>query len=188
MSKPSTHPEVNLAKLTGRAQGKTSTSRILGSCQGRQTPSSHTRSRSPLSFPRPSQTARLRWRRRRQRWSSGKGGRVGSGSQSSRRGSGGGKQKADNSSWKLTGHRQTTRRSCHALSRPQILSHTFLREVFQALSGGSKPSPLLSQLELACKGLSSMLAAATPIPRATDARKPTRAHWSDQKFVEFVEE
>ena len=44
-----------------------------------------------------------------------------------------------------------------------------MREAFQALSGSVEAQPLLSQLELASTGLSSMLAAATPTLPATHA-------------------
>ena len=45
-----------------------------------------------------------------------------------------------------------------------------VRDAFQALSGCVEAQPLLTQLESASTGLSSMLVAATPTPAATDAR------------------
>ena len=45
-----------------------------------------------------------------------------------------------------------------------------LGEAFHSLPGSVEAQPLLSQLELAFTGTSSMLAAATPTPPATDAR------------------
>ena len=92
---------------------------------------------------------------------------------------------------------------------------TFLRDAFQALSGCVEAQPLLTQLESAFTGLSSMLATATPTPAATDVRNddidmqpdtlPTDAHArafertleglseeereaKKQKFWEFVDE
>ena len=45
-----------------------------------------------------------------------------------------------------------------------------VREAFQDLSGSVEAQPLISQLGTAFTGLSSLLAAATPTPPATDAR------------------
>ena len=45
-----------------------------------------------------------------------------------------------------------------------------VRAAFQALSGNPEAQPLISQLETAFTGLSSLLAAATPTPWATDVR------------------
>ena len=45
-----------------------------------------------------------------------------------------------------------------------------MREAFQALSGSVEAQPLISQLETAFTGLSSLLAAATSMPPANDAR------------------
>ena len=48
-----------------------------------------------------------------------------------------------------------------------------VREAFQALSGNPEAQPLIAQLETAFTGLSSLLAAATPTPVATDVRDDT---------------
>ena len=45
-----------------------------------------------------------------------------------------------------------------------------VRAAFQALSGNPEAQPLISQLETAFTGLSSLLAPATPTPMATDVR------------------
>ena len=105
------------------------------------------------------------------------------------------------------------------MSRPHTQSHIFrksVREAFQAVSGCVEAQPLLTQLDLSFTGLSSMLAAATPKPLATDERnddidmQPDKAVSADavarafelsleglpederearkQKFWEFVEE
>ena len=66
---------------------------------------------------------------------------------------------------KSTSYRQSTTRRWHALSSPRILSHPS-----HTLSGNVEAQPLISQLETAFTGLSSLPAAATPTPPAIDAR------------------
>ena len=50
-----------------------------------------------------------------------------------------------------------------------------VREAFQALSGNLEAQPLISRLETAFTGLSSLLAAATPTPMVNDMRRHRRA-------------
>ena len=154
-------PEVNLAKYWTSSR-KTSTSRVRRSwlpCKPRWSrPGKLTSSPNAKHAHQKSQStqSRQRWRRRRQRWSSWKR-QPKQLSRQRRRQS----KKLPKYKWKLTSYRQTTRRSCHVFSRPRILSHIFkkfVREGFQALSGSVEAQPLLTQLELAFTGLSSMLA------------------------------
>ena len=55
-------------------------------------------------------------------------------------------------------------------SDPVTRPRNSVREAFQALSGSVEAQPLVSQLQTAFKGLSSLLAAATPTPPAVDTR------------------
>ena len=58
-----------------------------------------------------------------------------------------------------------------------------VRAAFQALSGNPEAQPLIAQLETVFTGLSSLLAAATPTPMATDARDDAELQSGKEKDI-----
>ena len=58
-----------------------------------------------------------------------------------------------------------------------------MRAAFQALSGNPEAQPLIAQLETAFTGLSSLLAAATPTPMATEVRDDEELQLDKEKDI-----
>ena len=58
-----------------------------------------------------------------------------------------------------------------------------VRAAFQALSGNPEAQPLIAQLDTAFTGLSSLLAAATPTPMATDVRDDEELQLAKEKDI-----
>ena len=58
-----------------------------------------------------------------------------------------------------------------------------VRAAFQALSGNPEAQPLIAQLETAFTGLSSLLAAATPTPMATEVRDDEELQLDKEKDI-----
>ena len=70
-------------------------------------------------------------------------------------------------------------------SNPVTHLQSNVRAAFQALSGNPEAQPLISQLETAFTGLSSLLAAAMPTPMATDVRDDEELQQDKEKATSY---
>ena len=68
-------------------------------------------------------------------------------------------------------------------SNPVTHLQSNVREAFQALSGNPEAQPLIAQLETAFTGFSSLLAAATPTPMATEVRDDEDLQQDKEKAI-----